>query len=134
MAPTLLQFPPPPIDTAPFIGGSSIFSSPWQRWFLALARAFAIAVAPADAAYIVAQPNPSLTAAINLGALASGYLRITVALGVATVASIQVLSSQLQPSGNVNIPANESAIVADRFVIASGKTLTIGAGAVFQIT
>lgn len=134
MAPTLFQFPPPPIDTEPFAKGSGIFSLAWQRWFLALARAFALAVAPADAAFIVAQANASLPAAVNLGALTAGYLRITVALGVASVFSDVVVTSQLEPTGDVTIRANESAVVADRFVIASGKTLTIGAGAVFQIT
>lgn len=135
MAVTLLQFPPPPIDTKPFLNTrTGIFSPAWQRWFLALARAFAIAVAPGDAAYIVARANASLSAAINLGALASGYLRITTALGVATVASVQVLSSQLEPTGDVSIPANEGVVVPDRFVIAAGRTLTLGVGSVFQIT
>ncbi len=40
--------------------------------------------APADAPYLIAKATPVLTAAINLGLLASGYLKLSVALGIAT--------------------------------------------------
>lgn len=131
---TLSIFPPPPIDKSPFPGRVGVFSIAWQRWFLAIGRALATSIAPSDATYVLSKANAALTNAINLGALASGYLRVTVTLGIAAIASIQVLSSQLEPISDVTIPANESTIVADRFVLALGKTLTIGAGAVFQVT
>jgi len=132
---TLLKFPPPPNDIAPFDAlPNGIFSNPWQRWFLALARAFAIAVAPADAAFVVTAANPALTHATNLGALVSGYLRIVTLAGVATVFSDVVVTSQVEPTIDVTIRTNESGIVADRFVIALGRTLTINPGAVFQVT
>ena len=130
---SLFKFPPPPTDTVPFEGGK-IFTTAWQRWFLLLQKAFITAVAPGDAPFFTFTASAILTAAQNLGALASGYLKITTLAGVATASTVVVLSSQLEPADNVSIPANESAIVADRFVIAAGKTLTIGAGAVFQIT
>lgn len=83
-----ILIPPPPIDTAPFLGKSNIFSSPWQRWYLSLVRAFQIAVAPGDATYLLAKASATLLNAINLGALASGYIKIVVAAGIATVSSV----------------------------------------------
>ena len=49
--------------------------------------------APADGAYLVATSSTALTDAINLGALTTGYLSITVALGVATVSSSATVSA-----------------------------------------
>ena len=130
-----LNLPPPPIDTAPFNDGKQqLFTLPWQRWFLILQHTFLIAVAPGDAAFIVAQSNAALSNATNLGALAAGYLRTTVIGSVATVLSDVVLCDALEPTQDVDIRANCSAIVADRFVVALGHTLTVESGAVFQVT
>src|SRR5271154_1883679 len=110
---TLLNFPAPPIDTAPFEGGPrQLFTNAWQRWFLSLQRAFIIAVAPGDAFYLVTQGNAALTNAINLGALTEGYLRIAVAAGIATGRTNVVTYDERVPVVDVTLPANTSAIVA----------------------
>ncbi len=49
--------------------------------------------APADAAYLVTTSTPTLTDSINLGGLTTGYLQITVALGIATVSSTATVSA-----------------------------------------
>lgn len=101
--PSLLNFPPPPIDTAPFNDGKQqIFTLAWQRWFLALKNAFVQALAPGDAAYLVAKANALLVNAINLGALTAGLLHITVAAGVATVTSALV-NLATEVTGNLGV-------------------------------
>lgn len=91
---SLFKFPPPPNDIAPFDAlPNGIFSNPWQRWFLKLAQAFKSAIAPADAAYVVTEANPSLTNETNLGALTDGYLHITTLAGVASVASVPIVNT-----------------------------------------
>lgn len=103
MAPSLFNLRPPPIDTAPFDDGKKkVFTLVWQRWFLSLKAAFAAALAPGDAAYLIAKTNSFLANAINLGALATGVLHIAVTTGVATVTSALVnLASEV--TGNLAV-------------------------------
>jgi hypothetical protein len=49
------------------------------------------------------------------------------------ISSEGIQSFDRQPAGNVSIPANNSAVVVGRYSIASGRTLTIGSGAVLAI-
>lgn len=101
--PSLLNFPPPPIDTAPFDDGEKkIFTQTWQAWFLKLKTAFVTALAPGDASYLIAKANGLLTNAVNLGALTAGLLHITVAAGVATVTSALV-NLATEVTGNLGV-------------------------------
>ena len=49
------------------------------------------------------------------------------------ISSESIQSFDRQPAGNVSIPANFCSVVVGRYSIASGKTLTIGSGAVLAI-
>jgi len=49
------------------------------------------ALAPTDAKYLTAASNPTLSAEVNLGALASGYLKLAVAIGLATPSTVALI-------------------------------------------
>lgn len=49
------------------------------------------ALASVGAAYWVSHPDPTLTGEQNLGGLASGYLKITTAIGIATPSSVALI-------------------------------------------
>lgn len=93
MAVTKLQ--PPPFRT-PMLDPNGLVSATglWGNFFVNQAGLI-INAAPVDGTYLVATGDSSLTNEINLGALASGYLQITVAAGIATVAS----SASINASG-----------------------------------
>ena len=75
----------------------------WQRYLLSLQNSLQTNVAPRDAKYWVSTSNAELTDETNLGALTTGYLKTTVAAGVAT------------PSTTTTIPASD---------ISAGQALT----------
>ncbi len=77
---------PPPLNT-PLDDGSGQVSALWGRWYVDQQRVITLDVAPANARYVVTTANPSLTAEVNLGALSAGYLKQTVAAGVAAPAT-----------------------------------------------
>lgn len=81
----IVQQPPP--FRVPLFDVNGKMEDVWQRFFLSLAQNLSTNVAPASAAFVIAHVEPALTAAINLGLLTSGYLKIAVAVGVATVSS-----------------------------------------------
>lgn len=88
---------PPPFELAPRpIGPDGQFVLLWKRFFNDQQNAIS-GGAPDDAAYLVATADASLPNRVNLGLLASGYLKITVAAGVAT------------PSSTASIPAADIA-------------------------
>src|SRR5437762_13128316 len=89
-----LAIPPPPFKTN-VADKSGQMTPTWQRHVLATQQTITTDAAPADARYVVATANPSLTAEVNLGALAAGYLKQTVAAGVAS------------PSTTATIPATD---------------------------
>ena len=124
---------PPPIEI-PFFDERGNIAEAWKKFLLNLRQGFVASAAPADAVYVVGTANADLTSEINLGALASGWLRIAVSAGLATVTSLVVTYTAMEPAVDVTIPATMGAIVPDHFTIAAGKVLTIGPGAVFQIT
>ncbi len=122
---------PPPFEST-FNQGNAI-TEIWKKFILDLQRFAATGGAPSDATYIVTEDNPDLTNEINLGLMSTGWLHISVAALVATVTSLSVLYTAMEPSGDVTIPANMGAVVPDHFTIAPGKTLTLSPGAVLQI-
>ncbi len=65
----------------------------WRRYYIDLDRALNLDAAPSNAQYLVATANTDLTAERNLGLLTSGYLKITVALGIATPSSTATLAA-----------------------------------------
>lgn len=123
---------PPPFEV-PFQAENGDIAEIWKKFLLTLQRGLVAGAAPSDAAYVVATANSDLTNEINLGALASGWLRISVSAGLATLSSLVVPYTSMEPAVDVTIPANMGAVVPDRFIIAPGKVLTIGPGAVLQI-
>jgi hypothetical protein len=56
----------------------------WQNYLLELENSLDLDVAPKDAQYWVSTANSDLTAERNIGALSSGFLKITTAAGTAT--------------------------------------------------
>jgi hypothetical protein len=85
----------PPPFTLPLIDKSGQIPPPWQRWMLSATTAITSSTAPSDAQYWVSTVNSELSAERNLGTLTTGYLKVTVALGVAT------------PSSTATIPATD---------------------------
>lgn len=63
----------------------------WQNYLLALEQSVIINAAPIDAEYWLSRSNAPLTNERNIGALATGYLKITTALGVATPSSVSAV-------------------------------------------
>lgn len=75
---------PIPPTTTPYLDpATGAVSEPWQRFFISLEESTGT-FAPIDADYWVSRSNGALSNEVNLGTLASGYLKITVALGIAT--------------------------------------------------
>src|SRR6185295_2323619 len=65
-------------------------------------------LAPIDAGYLTTKAAPSLTGEVNLGALASGYLKIAVAVGIATPSTVATL-----PQADITgLPAALTALTA----------------------
>lgn len=90
------------------------------------------ALAPINAAYWVSQANPTLSAEQNLAALASGYLKIAVAIGIATPSTVTTIP-QADVTGLVaalaavpTLPiteANVTGLVADLAALAAAIAL-----------
>lgn len=75
----------------PITGGVNVL---WQNYLLALST-LGSGFAPLDAEYWVSTSNGDLTNETNLGALASGFLKITVAAGVATPSSVTAVVTSI---------------------------------------
>ncbi len=83
---------PMPITVPIFEKASGLIANIWRVWFRDAATAIG-GSAPIDAAYLTATADATLTAPRNLGLLTSGYLKVAVALGIAT------------PSTSATVPA-----------------------------
>jgi hypothetical protein len=68
--------------------------------------------APVDAAYLVATANATLTNEVNLGALASGILEITVAAGTATVSVATDGTDYLSSTTGLTAAGNLAAVAS----------------------
>lgn len=88
MATTL---PLPPANTPVFDPQTGKINTLWQNYFNALETAIPTNAAPADAQYWVSTANGTLTAERNIGLLSSGYLKATVALGIATPSTVTAI-------------------------------------------
>jgi hypothetical protein len=75
-----------PLQPPPFFDEMKALDRPSQDFFLKQ-QSIVTQQAPADATYLVTRANADLTAEVNLGALAAGYLKQTVSVGVATIST-----------------------------------------------
>lgn len=82
--------PTPPSGVPLFNPATGTIDILWQNYFNALSQ-ISGGFAPLDARYWVSTPNSDLTNETNLGALASGYLKITTAAGIATPSSVTTI-------------------------------------------
>ncbi len=80
--------PLPPFGT-PVYQQDGQLTEPWRRYFQSLENFTGSQIPPIGASYWVSTGNPALTNETNLGALASGYLKIATAIGVASPYTIE---------------------------------------------
>lgn len=78
---------PLPPNNVPFIDKpTGKVNIAWENYLLAL-QGVSLEAAPVDARYLVGRANTDLTDEINLGALTTGYIYGTVAVGISTISS-----------------------------------------------
>lgn len=100
----------------------------WQNYFLSLTNAVPI-IPPIDAKYWVSKFNAELTDETNLGALSSGYLKITTAAATATpstVASIpgtDITGAALTRTNDTNVTVTLGGTPATSLLRAASLTL-----------
>jgi hypothetical protein len=82
---------PPPLGVPYLDPVTNTLTEAWRRYYLSLSAAGAVIYAPPDAQYFVATSNSVLTNERNLAALASGYLKLTVAAGIATPSTVAAI-------------------------------------------
>lgn len=125
---------PVPLGT-PLLVGSHVQVNPlWQAFFIALVDVFTPGFAPSDAPFVLTTAAPDLTDATNLGALASGFVKSTVAAGESTLSTVaSIAPTDISGSGTytptLTIVANLNAVTAyacqycrvGDMVIVSGK-------------
>jgi len=106
--------PIPPTGTPYLDPRTGALSEAWRRYFLSLEN-LSPQIPPIDAQYWVSTANGQLTNERNIGALATGYLKITTAAGIAT------------PSSTATIPATDlSGLQALTRTNDTNVTLTLG--------
>lgn len=103
----MAQALPPPFGV-PMTGPDGRVAPQWQAWALSLSAAAATENAPADAAYVVTQANAVLTNEVNLGALASGYVKLTTTLGVGTPSTVTTVPASDVSSGAALTRVNDT--------------------------
>jgi hypothetical protein len=101
---------PMPIQVPIFDTVSGLIAEIWRTWFRDAATAIGVS-APVDAPYLTATADPTLTAPRNLGLLTSGYLKVAVALGIATPSSVAAIP-QADVTGLVAALAAHTAAIA----------------------
>lgn len=105
--------PIPPSGTPYLDPRTGTVSEPWRRYLLSL-QDLSPQIPPIDAQYWVSTANSALTNERNIGALATGYLKITTALGIAT------------PSSTASIPGTDVTGAALTRTNDTNVTLTLG--------
>ena len=128
-----MSLPPPPQG---FLGPDGLPTPAWADYLLKLQQT-GTAAAPGTASYVVTKANASLTGAINLGALTAGYLRITTALGIATVASSFAASTQAtpaDPTGTADATGKMMGLAGTITPRVTGRILVTVSGTIFNAT
>lgn len=80
----------PPIETSFTDSATGKIAEVWRIFLRNLSSAVGD-LAPIDAAYWTARATAGLTSEVNLGALASGYLKIASAFGIATPSTVAAI-------------------------------------------
>lgn len=127
---------PPPLHI-PLFDKNGQMVEPWQRWFLKATAVVSGDVAPNTAEYLVKTAEPSLPNAQNLGALATGFLRISVSAGIATVLSSVLASSQsspADPTGTADTGGKMMGLAASITPTVTGKIVVTVSGTIFNPT
>lgn len=122
---------PPPFDV-PMYGQDGFMTPSWQAYTLQQQTAVDTALAPVDAEYVVATASGPLTAERNLGALATGYLKITVALGVATPLTATTIPATDIAAGTAGINISGNAATATAATTATTTTGNAGTATALQ--
>lgn len=119
---TASGLPIPPTNTPyidPLTGQVSLV---WQNYLLALQAGQGL-IPPIDARYWVSTANATLSNEQNIGALSTGYLKITTLLGAATPSTVTVI-----PSSDVTVTWANVTYAAGNFTGNASMTWSVGAG------
>ena len=125
-----------PVPNVPFLDPiTKAVHVQWENFFLSIQNMVPGTLPPVDARYVTTTSDPTLTNEINLGALASGLLRMTVAAGIATLSSLVFpggITVFLRGDGTFAVPAasagdvvGPASSVDDRVATFNGITGTI---------
>lgn len=128
---------PPPFEQRWIDKDGKVPAGPVQDFLLAQQQAVDAGFAPFDARYLVATADPTLTQEVNLGALSAGWLRMTVALGVATVTSslpVSTQSSPADPTGTANTTGKMMGLAGTITPAVSGRVRITITGTIFNPT
>ncbi len=128
---------PPPFEQKWITKDGKVPPGPVQDFLLAQQKAIVTAAAPSDGTYLVTASNPDLTSEVNLGALATGYLHIRVALGVATVVSsfaVLTQSTPANPTGTGDTTGVMMGLGGSLTPIVTGRILITVSGTIFNAT
>lgn len=84
----------------------------WDRYLLSIQQEIATEAAPSDGPYVTWTANTDLTNTRNLGLLASGYLKITQALGIAVPSTVTSIPASDVSSGAALTRVNDTNVTA----------------------
>lgn len=127
--------PLPPISTPYLDPRTGAVSDVWQRYLLSL-QGISNTVPPLDAAYWVSKADAVLTNEINIGALSTGYLKTTAALGTSTPSSVATIPAS-DLSGVVPIAkggTNSSTALSGSSIAVSNGTAVVQGDAGTSVT
>lgn len=125
MSPTIA---PPPVNT-PMADQSGQVNPLWSRFFVDQNQTLATAFAPIDAAYWTSTTNATLSNEQNIGALATGILRITTGAGIAVPSTTTTISATTELSGTIQtaqFPATLPAVSGVNLTALNATQLTSG--------
>jgi hypothetical protein len=91
---------PPPVNT-PIADQGGRINPLWSRYYVDLGQTITVDVAPADGPYWTSTANTALTNETNLGALSSGFVKITTGAGIATPSTTTTVSATTELSGTI---------------------------------
>ena len=117
--------PLPPTGVQLFDTQTGLTTVQGQNYFNALNAAInSVTGAPNDAAYLTATANAQLTSEVNLGALATGFVKATVAAGTATMSTAaQIPVASGGTGANLSATGGTSNVLQQAAV---GAAITVG--------
>lgn len=148
MATTSL-IPIPPASVPLFDPATGQIDPLWQNYFLALETLGGV-VPPLDARYWVGTSDTDLTNEQNIGALATGYLKIVTTIGVATPSTTTTIPAADIAAGTAGISISGNAATATKLatartvngvsfdgtadIVVNGTFTAYGAGTAYVLT